>query len=110
LGWCAACAVETRIILGDATPRSDAVLARNILTARRWYQAIREGASFSAVAKRDKTTPSRVQQMVVLAFLAPDLLKQIAAGSQPIGLTSEWINRHDLPDDLQAQRDALALI
>ncbi|CAN1510067.1 hypothetical protein MCELHM10_00766 [Paracoccaceae bacterium] len=101
--------VETRIILGDAAPRPDVVLARNILTARRWYQAIREGETFSAVARRDKITPSRIQQMIGLAFLAPDLLDQIAAGSQPLGLTSEWVKRHDLPLEWQAQRDALAL-
>jgi site-specific DNA recombinase len=102
--------VQTRIILGDAPPRPDVVLARNILTARRWYQAIREGESFSAIARRDKITPSRIQQMIGLAFFAPDLLDQIAAGNQPLGLTSEWVKRHDLPLEWQAQRDALALL
>jgi site-specific DNA recombinase len=102
--------VETKIILGDTTPRPDAVLARNIVIARRWYHAIREGASFSDVARRNRTTTSRVQQMIPLAFLAPDILNQVAAGSQPIGFTSEWIKRHPLPSDWQEQRDALTLL
>jgi site-specific DNA recombinase len=102
--------VETKIVLGDRIPRPDAVLARNIVTARRWYQAIRDGASFTDVARRNKTTTSRVQQMISLAFLAPQILDQISAGSQPLGLTSEWIKRHPLPSDWQAQRDAIALL
>jgi len=69
-----------------------------------------QSETFSAVARRDKITPSRIQQMIGLAFLAPDLLDQIAAGSQPLGLTSEWVKRHDLPLEWQAQRDALALL
>lgn len=36
--------VETKVILGAATPRTDPVLVKNVLTARRWYAAIRKGA------------------------------------------------------------------
>ncbi len=48
--------------------------------------------------------------MIGLACLAPDLLDQIAAGRQPLGLTSDWIKRRDLPAEWQAQRDALAML
>lgn len=89
--------VETKIILGAATPQPDPVLVKNILAARRWYEAIRKGATFSAVAEREKTTPGRIQQMIGLAFLAPDILGQVAAGKQPMAFTSEWFKTRQLP-------------
>lgn len=82
--------VEARIVLGAAVPQIDPVLAKNILMAQRWYAAIKAGASFGDLAARGKTTTSRIQQMIGLAFLAPDLLDQVAAGRQPVAFTSEW--------------------
>jgi len=100
--------VETKIILGAAAPKPDPVLVKNILAARRWYEAIRKGASFSAIAEREKTTTSRIQQMIALAFLAPDVLGQIAAGTQPIAFTSEWFKTRQLPVDWDEQRKTIA--
>ncbi|MDU8912479.1 hypothetical protein [Aestuariicoccus sp. MJ-SS9] len=89
--------VEARIILGAAVPKVDPVLAKNILTAQKWYAAIKAGASFGDLAVRGKTTSSRIQQVIGLAFLAPDVLDQVAAGSQPISFTTEWLKRRQLP-------------
>jgi len=86
----------------------DTVLTNNILTARRWYEADKSGESFSAIATREKTTPSRIQQMIGLAFLAPDILDQIAAGGQPVTFTSEWFKRRQLPEDWDLQRKLIA--
>ncbi len=96
--------VEARIVLGAAVPQIDPVLAKNILMAQRWYAAIKAGASFGDLAAREKTTTSRVQQIIGLAFLAPDILDQVAAGSQPVAFTSEWVKRHQLPADWDQQR------
>ena len=96
--------VETKIILGAVTPRPDPVLVKNILNARRWYEAIRKGASFSAIAEQEKTTTSRIQQMIGLTFLAPDILDQIAAGTQPVAFTSEWFKTRQLPFGWDEQR------
>ncbi len=35
--------------------------------------------------------------MIGLAFLAPDILDQVAAGRQPVAFTSEWVKRRQLP-------------
>ena len=76
---------------------------RNICT-RRWYEAIRKKATFSAVAEREQTTTSRIQQMIGLAFLAPDIVGKIAAGTQPMTFTSEWFKTRQLPVDWDEQR------
>lgn len=102
--------VETKIILGTATPRTDPVLVKNMLTARRWYEAIRKGAAFSVVAEREKTTTSRIQQMIGLAFLAPEILDRIAAGTQPIAFTSEWFKIRQLPTDWDDQHGIIAAL
>ena len=39
--------------------------------------------------------------VVDLAFLAPDIVREITNGAQPMGLTSDWCWRHDLPSDWQ---------
>ena len=41
--------------------------------------------------------------MIGLAFLAPDILDQVAAGRQPVAFTSEWVKRHQLPADWDQQ-------
>lgn len=96
--------VEARIILGAAVPQVDPVLAKNILTAQKWYAAIKAGASFGSLASQEETTTSRIQQMIGLAFLAPDILDQAAAGSQPVPFTSEWFKRKQMPADWSKQR------
>jgi len=96
--------VEARIVLGAAMPHVDPVLAKNILMAQRWYAAIRDGASFGDLAVRERTTTSRIQQMIGLAFLAPGILDQVAAGRQPVAFTSEWVKRRQLPADWDQQR------
>lgn len=96
--------IEARIILGAAAQQVDPVLAKNILTAQRWYAAIRAGSSFGDLAAKERTTTSRIQQMIGLAFFAPDVLDQLAAGSQPIAFTSQWFKRRQLPADWDRQR------
>ncbi len=96
--------VEARIILGAAVPQVDLVLAKNILAAQHWYAAIKAGASFGDLATREKTTTSRIQQMIGLAFLAPVILDQVAAGRQPVAFTSEWVKRRQLPAYWDQQR------
>lgn len=96
--------VEARIILGAAVPQVDPVLAKNFQSEQRWYAAIKAGVSFGDLAAREKTTTSRIQQMIGLAFLAPDILDQVAAGRQPVAFTSEWVKRRQLPTDWDQQR------
>jgi hypothetical protein len=49
-----------------------------------------------------------VSRSLQLAFLAPDLVKAILDGTQPVGLTCERLKRVDLPLLWDDQRAALA--
>lgn len=83
--------VETRIIVGDAPAEIDQTLVRNVVQARRWYADICSGKSYSEIAAHDGTSNRRVQDIVSLAFLSPEVLKQVVAGSQPAGLTTDHL-------------------
>ncbi len=100
--------VEAKIILGAATVQLDPILAQNLAVARKWYAAIKAGSSFGDLAKQEGTSVNRIRQIIGLAFLAPDIMEAIAAGSQPLGLTSEWIKRRSLPLTWQDQRALIA--
>lgn len=82
-----------RIVLGAALSQVDPFLAKNVLTAQRWYAAIKACASRGDFAAREKTATSRIPQMIGLAFLAPDVLDQVAAGRPPFASTSGWVKR-----------------
>lgn len=62
-----------------------------MVQARRWYADICSGKSYAEIAERDGTSNRRVQDIVSLAFLSPQVLKQVVAGSQPAGLTTDYL-------------------
>ena len=83
--------VELKLHLGDAPPEIDQTLVRNIIKARRWLAMIVEGRTFSEIAETEGISKRRVQDVVDLAMLAPDVLDAIAAGEQPDGLTTDYL-------------------
>lgn len=102
--------VEMKLVVGNGTAEVDEVLFANIIRANQWYQSLKEGKSFEAIAAEAGTSKRRVQQVIDLAFLAPDIVRDITNGTQPMGLTSDWCLRHDLPSDWQAQRRRIATL
>ena len=97
-------------MVGNDGVEVDEKLLTNIIRANQWYQRLREGQSFVAIAVEAGTSKRRVQQVIDLAFLAPDIVRDITNGAQPIGLTSDWCLRHDLPSDWQAQRQRISVL
>ncbi|MEM9798155.1 MAG: recombinase family protein [Pseudomonadota bacterium] len=95
---------ETRLRIGPGSPELDRTLLRNIKRARHWYARLKAGTPLGEIARAGGLPRSRVQHLLDLAFLAPDLLDAITRGTQPTGLTTEWIKRHSLPADWTAQR------
>lgn len=58
-----------------------------------------------AVAKAVSLPASEVSRILPLAFLAPDIVRAILAGDQPVTLTAERLKRvPSLPCDWTAQR------
>lgn len=102
--------VETRIILADTPPDTDDTLIRNIARAHTWFERVRGGETFDHIAKTSDTSKRRIQQMIGLAFLAPDIVRMIMDGDQPAGFTSDWCKQNILPSDWAEQRAIVAAL
>ncbi len=100
--------VETKIILADTTAARDETLIRNIALAHHWLERIKAGETFGDIAEASNISKRRVQHMIDLAFLAPDLVRNVLEGEQPLGFTSDWCKSRTLPSDWQDQRALLA--
>ena len=83
--------VELKLNLGVAPPEIDPVLVQNIVKAREWLAMIIAGSTVAEVAEAAGTSKRRIQSVVELALLAPDILAKIAAGEQADALTSDYL-------------------
>ena len=66
--------------------------------------------TYADIAAEDGVPAYRVQQAICYAFLAPDIVRQVLQGRQPVGLTSKYIFRHSLPIDWAEQRALIATL
>ncbi|MFN3208676.1 MAG: hypothetical protein ACE369_06685 [Roseovarius sp.] len=48
--------------------------------------------------------------MIELAFLAPDVIRAVREGRQPVGMTSDWLKRHAVSPIWAEQRKAFATL
>jgi site-specific DNA recombinase len=102
--------VETKIILADAPLSQDDTLIRNVARAHAWFERIRAGETFAAIAEAEGTSKRRVQQMIDLAFLAPAIVRDVLDDKQPAVFTSAWCKTHVLPSDWAEQQALLATL
>ncbi|NNE51906.1 MAG: recombinase family protein [Sulfitobacter sp.] len=102
--------VETKLLIGDAAPDIDVTLLRNIARAHRYFDLVKSGRTFSEIADTEGVSKRRVQQLIELAFLAPDVIRAVREGRQPVGLTSDWLKRHAFSPIWSEQRDAFAAL
>ncbi len=102
--------VETRLILSDSPTGVDDRLISNIAKAHHWFEQIRAGRTFAGIAEAEASSKRRIQQMIDLAFLAPDIIRDVLDGRQPLGFTSDWCLRYTLPSDWAEQRRILATL
>lgn len=99
--------VETKMIFGNKTPEPDKTLIRNIAKANHWLDEIKSGKTLDEIASVEKTSKRRVQQVTEWALLAPDIVRMIVEGRHPVGLTSNWLMRHKIPNDWCEQRKVI---
>ena len=85
-------------------------MIRNIAKAHRWFEQLLAGRTFAEVAESQGTSDRRIQQIIDLAFLAPDIVRDVLDGKQPLGFTSEWCAHNTLPSDWTEQRQRLATL
>jgi site-specific DNA recombinase len=88
------------------TETVDQALVDAIARAWRWRHLLTSGAfeSSTALAKSEGLTLSTVKRMVRLAYLAPDILRDILDGRQRPGLTLDHLVRMTIPLEWDAQR------
>ncbi|MDA8587224.1 recombinase family protein [Rhodobacteraceae bacterium] len=102
--------VETKLIFAKTQNDRDDVLINNIAKAHHWFDQIKFGKTFAEVAADNKTSKRRIQQMIELAFLPPDIVRNVMNGTQPLGFTSDWCLRHDIPTSWDEQRALIATL
>lgn len=102
--------VETKLILGGNRVELDETLITNIAKAHHWYEQIKAGKTLSEIAKNENTTNGRISHLIGMAFLTPDIIREVLEGKQPIGFTSDWFVRHEMPSDWTAQRKLLTTL
>ena len=88
----------------------DTTLVRSIAKAHQYYDAIKNGQTFEQIAASENLSKRRIMQVIDLAFLAPDIVKLIVQGDQPLGLTAKWLGINPMPSDWQAQRRIVAAL
>ena len=97
-------------MLGEPARELDHVLIRNVARANEWMAAVQEGRSFEEIAADASTSKRRVQHMIHLALLAPDIVDHIVHGVQPTGLTSDWLKTQSLPSCWCTQRRLIGAV
>jgi hypothetical protein len=98
---------ESKLIIGNEAdaPERDTVLIRNIAKAHAWYNQIKQGRTFDQIADQENTRSATIRHNINLAFLAPDVVRQVMDGKQPIGLTSKYLFKHLPSMSWQKQRE-----
>jgi site-specific DNA recombinase len=102
--------VELKLVIdGDHEPsRSDPALLKLIARAYCWFDELVTGraASMVEIGRREKIGKRHVSEIMRLAFLAPEIVEQIASGAQPPELTAKALLQESsrLPLDWDTQR------
>jgi DNA invertase Pin-like site-specific DNA recombinase len=105
--------VETRLVLGDViATEPDQAAIKLIADARSWMQRLRDGdvASIRSLARALDLDHRHVTRALPLAFLAPDIVRAILDGRQPVDVTVTRLKQLDpLPMRWIEQRLALGM-
>jgi len=102
--------VELKLHLGEAPPDIDRTLVQNIMKGRRWLALVIDGKTFSEIAQAEGVSKRRVQDVVNLALLAPDVVDGIAGGEQPDGLTTDYLIKTRFSSVWSKQREQFAAL
>jgi hypothetical protein len=82
-----------------------------VAKAHLWSRWLRDGevSSLREIAHRERLNPAQVTRRLRLAFLSPQMVRQILAGAQRADLTIEMLTRQvELPLSWAAQDRLLA--
>ena len=109
--------VETRLVIegggNRSVPTVDAALIKAVVRAHTWFDDLVAGRaeSLKAIAKAESLSDRYVSRLMPLAFLAPEIVAAVLAGTQPVDLTAEsLINHTDLPLSWTEQNTLLGFV
>jgi len=95
--------IEGKIVVGDREPEPDQTLLRALARSHAWTKDLRSGKLLTEIATATGHSESYVRTRAQLAFLSPEIQKEILAGRQPLDLTLERIVRKPIPLEWDAQ-------
>jgi site-specific DNA recombinase len=104
---------EAKLIIGEQAEEPnlvDETLIKIISNAYRWMHQLQSGAAATVVeiAKAEALDDGEVSRVLLLAFLAPDIVEAILGGRQPLNLTARDLKRlKPLPTSWANQRQIL---
>lgn len=77
-----------------------------------WAKLIDMGvaASGSDIAEREGLEASTVNERLRLSLLSPEIIESVLKGTQPKGLTVQWLNRNSFPADWEKQKKLITCI
>ena len=90
----------------------DDTLMRVLAKGFFWQELLDSGrvSSIAEIAKHEGMEKVRVQKMLRLARLAPDVVEDIARGQQAVGVSLEFFMRNPMPDDWNTQREVIGAL
>ena len=74
------------------------------------FSWLKAGKTYEEIATENAIPTARVRKAIRYAFLAPDIVRAIVEGRQPVRLTSSYLLHHPLPDDWEEQRALVATL
>lgn len=106
------CGMAIKLLVGNKpiNQKLDANLIQTIRNGQDWLEKLTSGKvkSIEELASAKGITNTAVTNMIHRAFLAPDIIRAIMNGAQPIYLTGDYLKRHTpLPLDWEDQRKLL---
>jgi ParB-like chromosome segregation protein Spo0J len=96
----------------SGTSAHDVRIIEAVARALRWHSLLDSGAfnGVAEIARAEGLMPTTVGRLLRLARLAPDIVEQFMAGSQPRRVTLLWLMRHDIPALWTEQRQMLEIL
>ena len=83
-------------------------LVKHLLQAREWWSQLASGETdITTIASTKGLNKSWVSRVVRLHFLAPQLVEEILAGTQPARVTTRSLVSAEIPTDWSFQREAV---
>ena len=83
-------------------------LIKHLLQAREWWSQLASGKTdITTIATTAGINKSWVSRVVRLNFLAPQLVEELLAGTQPARVTTRSLVSADIPTNWNLQREAV---